>query len=109
MNTREFKTRLYDLLRDHNVPVKECIAILKALDEKQLLKLLKIALICFIPLSLSSCATTAVEDNGRYGFFPKPGMAEDSQDRNNTKYNLMDSPDGRKDPNAKIKVWGATY
>jgi hypothetical protein len=36
-------------------------------------------------------------------------MSEDSQDRTNTKYNLMDSPDGRKDPNANIKVWGATY
>jgi len=109
MNTREFKTRLYDILRDHNVPVKECIAILKVLDEKQLLKLLKIVLFCFVSLCLNSCATTTVEDNGRCGFFPKPGMNEDAQDRPSTKYNLMDSPDGMKDPNARIKMWGATY
>jgi len=69
---------------------------------------MKFVSICTIPLVLCSCSTTRVE-NDRYGFFPKPGMSEDSQDRTNTKYNLMDSPDGRRDPNANIKVWGATY
>lgn len=61
-----------------------------------------------IPFVLSSCANVQV-DNDRYGFFPGPGMDEDGQDRNNTKYNLMDSPDGMKDPTANVKVWGATY
>jgi len=61
-----------------------------------------------ITLALSSCANVQV-DNNRYGFMPHPGMDSDSQDRNNTKYNLMDSSDGSKDPTAPIKVWGATY
>ena len=67
---------------------------------------------CFVfillPIFLCSCSSVNV-NNDRYGFFPGPGMNEDSQDRNNTKYNLMDSPDGSKDPNAKINVWGANY
>ena len=63
-----------------------------------------------LPLTLILCSCSSVSvNNDRYGFFPGPGMNEDSQDRNNTKYNLMDSPDGRQDPNAKINVWGATY
>jgi len=62
-------------------------------------------LLLIVPLTLSSCATT----NDRYGFLPGPGMDEDSQDRHNTKYNLMDSPDGRQDPNANVRVWGAVY
>jgi hypothetical protein len=62
-------------------------------------------LLLLVPLVLSSCATT----NDRYGFFPGAGMDEDSQDRHNTKYNLMDSPDGRQDPNANVRVWGAVY
>lgn len=57
---------------------------------------------------LSSCANVRVESD-RYGFFPNPGMSEDAQDRTNTKYNLMDSSDGRRDPNGDLKVWGATY
>jgi len=60
-----------------------------------------------MPLVLCSCTT--VKETNNYGFFPKPGMDEDSQDRNNTKYNIMDSSDGSRDPNANIKVWGATY
>lgn len=65
-------------------------------------------LIFGLPLVLCSCASVQV-DNDRYGFFPTPGMQEDAQDRINTKYNLLDSSDGSKDPNANIKVWGATY
>ena len=64
-------------------------------------------LVLILPMIVCSCAN--VNENNRYGFFPKPGMSEDSQDRNNTKYNLMDSPDGCKDPNAKVRVWGAVY
>lgn len=63
-------------------------------------------MLCMI--ALQACSTIQVDDD-RYGFFPNPGMHEDGQDRNNTKYNLMDSPDGRQDPTAKIKVWRATY
>jgi len=36
-------------------------------------------------------------------------MAEDSIDWGYNKYNMMDSPDGSDDPNAKIKIWGAKY
>jgi hypothetical protein len=61
-------------------------------------------LLLLIPLALCSCATTA----DRHGFFPT-GMSDEGQGRNNTKYNLMDSPDGRQDPNGRIHVWGGTY
>ena len=63
--------------------------------------------VMLLSVVLCSCSTTRVND--RNGFFPGPGMSEDSQDRNNTKYNLMDSPDGRKDPNSRINVWGCQY
>jgi hypothetical protein len=64
-------------------------------------------LLLVIPLfTLASCAS--VNNNNRYGFLPRPGMTEDSHDYN-TKYNLMDSPDGSKDPNGYYRVWGATY
>jgi len=35
-------------------------------------------------------------------------MSEDAQDYP-TKYNMMDSPDGRRNPNAQINIFGATY
>jgi PBP1b-binding outer membrane lipoprotein LpoB len=35
-------------------------------------------------------------------------MSEDAQDYP-TKYNTMDSPDGRKNPNAQVNIFGATY
>jgi hypothetical protein len=63
--------------------------------------------IWLLPLALVGCAS--VNSNNNYGFNPGPGMQEDSQDRNNTKYNMMDSPDGRRDPNANVKIWGTTY
>ena len=108
MSIKEFKTRLYDILRDHNVPVKEAISILNSLDKEQLTRFIKIFLCLLVPLSISSC--TSVKTNDRYGFFPGAGMSEDAQDRqSNTKYNLMDSSDGKQDPTANIKVWGATY
>lgn len=64
-------------------------------------------LVLLVPLMLSSCAS--VNNSNRHGFFPNPGMHEDAQDRTNTKYNLMDSTDGKQDPNAQIRMWGATY
>jgi hypothetical protein len=63
--------------------------------------------ICLLPLVLMGCAS--VNSHNNYGFNPGPGMQEDSQDRYNTKYNMMDSLDGRRDPNANVKAWGATY
>ena len=42
------------------------------------------------------------------GWFPL-GMDEDAQSFYNTKYNMMDSPDGRRNPNAQINIFGATY
>ena len=45
--------------------------------------------------------------NTSYHTIPS-GMREDSQDYN-TKYNMMDSPDGRRNPNAQINIFGATY
>lgn len=107
MSIREFKAHLYDILRDHNVPIKECISILNSLDKEQLTRFIKMVLILLIPFIICSCAS--VNTNDRYGFFPS-GMSEDAQDRPyNTKYNLMDSTDGKQDPNANLKVWGATY
>jgi len=35
-------------------------------------------------------------------------MSEDAQDYP-TKYNMMDSQDGRKNPNAQVNIFGATY
>ena len=45
--------------------------------------------------------------NTSYHTIPS-GMAEDSQDYP-TKYNMMDSPDGSKNPNAQVRIFGATY
>ena len=67
-------------------------------------------IVLLVPVIFCSCSTVQVDSsNSKYGFYPKPGMNEDAQDRTNTKYNLMDSSDGSKDPTANIKVWGATY
>jgi len=41
------------------------------------------------------------------GWFPN-GMSEDAQDYP-TKYNTMDSPDGRRNPNAQVRIFGVTY
>ena len=51
------------------------------------------------------CANT--QTSYREGFMPS-GMAEDAQDYP-TKYNMMDSPDGSKNPNAQVRIFGATY
>jgi hypothetical protein len=36
------------------------------------------------------------------------GMAEDAQDYP-TKYNMIDSPDGRQNPNGQVRIFGVTY
>lgn len=68
---------------------------------------MKLGYLVLSSLALCSCSTT--KDSGSYGFFLHPGMDEDAQDRNNTKYNLMDSSDGMKDPTANLKIWGTKY
>ena len=45
--------------------------------------------------------------NSSYHTIPD-AMCEDSQNYS-TKYNMMDSPDGRRNPNAQINIFGATY
>lgn len=55
-------------------------------------------ILCFIMLGCS---------NTSYRTIPN-AMSEDAQDYP-TKYNTMDSPDGRRNPNAQINIFGATY
>ena len=55
---------------------------------------------------LMGCSTTSQVGKDQ-GWLPS-GMAEDSQDYP-TKYNTMDSPDGSKNPNAQVNIFGATY
>jgi hypothetical protein len=45
--------------------------------------------------------------NSSYHTIPD-AMCEDSQNYS-TKYNMMDSPDGRRNPNAQVNIFGATY
>jgi hypothetical protein len=66
---------------------------------------MNILLLVFAMVALQGCAS--VNEGNNYGFDARPGMQEDSI--TNTKYNLMDSPDGSRDPNANVRVWGATY
>lgn len=63
--------------------------------------------LAFIALAfmLMGCATT--QTSYREGFMPS-GMSEDAQDYP-TKYNLMDSPDGSKNPNGQVNIFGITY
>jgi dolichyl-phosphate-mannose--protein O-mannosyl transferase len=67
-----------------------------------LLVIASFLLLCFI---MMGCANT--QTSYREGFMPS-GMAEDAQDYP-TKYNMMDSPDGSKNPNAQVNIFGATY
>jgi hypothetical protein len=45
--------------------------------------------------------------NAHYQTIPN-AMCEDSQNYS-TKYNMMDSPDGSKNPNAQVNIFGVTY
>lgn len=56
-----------------------------------------------LPFIVCSCSNVSP------GPYTKNNMAEDSIDWGYNKYNMMDSPDGSDDPNAKIKIWGAKY
>ena len=59
-------------------------------------------LLCFC---MMGCANT--QTSYREGFMPS-GMAEDAQDYP-TKYNMMDSPDGSRNPNIQDNIFGVTY
>ena len=50
--------------------------------------------------ALSSCATV---DSNTQTRLPN------NKQHDYNKYNLLDSPDGSKDPTAVVKIWGATY
>jgi hypothetical protein len=52
------------------------------------------------------CSTTSQVSKDQ-GWLPS-GMAEDAQDYP-TKYNIMDSPDGSKNPNAQVNIFSVTY
>ena len=45
--------------------------------------------------------------NTTYQTIPN-AMCEDSQNYS-TKYNMMDSPDGRQNPNAQVNIFGVQY
>jgi hypothetical protein len=60
----------------------------------------------FLAFLLMGCSTTSQVSKDQ-GWLPS-GMAEDAQDYP-TKYNMMDSPDGSKNPNAQVNIFGATY
>ena len=60
----------------------------------------------FLAFLLMGCSTTSQVGENQ-GWLPS-GMAEDAQDYP-TKYNMMDSPDGSKNPNAQVNIFGATY
>ena len=60
----------------------------------------------FLVFLLMGCSTTSQVGKDQ-GWLPS-GMAEDAQDYP-TKYNMMDSPDGSKNPNAQVRIFGATY
>jgi len=60
----------------------------------------------FLAFVLMGCSTASQVGKDQ-GWLPS-GMAEDSQDYP-TKYNMMDSQDGRKNPNAQVNIFGTTY
>jgi uncharacterized protein YceK len=60
-----------------------------------------IILLIFMVFAVIGCANTS------YHTIPS-GMREDAQDYP-TKYNMMDSQDGRRNPNAQLNIFGATY
>lgn len=68
---------------------------------------MKTLLIASLAFALCSCAS--VQDHNKHSFVLPPGMDTDAQDRHNTKYNMMDSSDGSKDPTASANIWGTTY
>jgi len=67
------------------------------------------ALIIFLTLSLFIilCFLILGCANSSYHTIPD-AMCEDSQNYS-TKYNMMDSQDGSKNPNAQVNIFGATY
>jgi len=64
---------------------------------------MNLILLLLAGIVLCSCA------NVKQGPYTRNNMAEDSIDWGYNKYNMLDTPDGSNDPNAKIKIWGAKY
>ena len=62
---------------------------------------MKNKLLLLLNFCLIGCA------NVSYKTIPN-AMCEDSQNYS-TKYNMMDSPDGSKNPNTQVNIFGATY
>jgi hypothetical protein len=62
-------------------------------------------LLLLINFCLVGCANTNHIGQKDY---VQSGMNEDAQDYP-TKYNMMDSQDGSKNPNAQVRIFGATY
>jgi hypothetical protein len=60
----------------------------------------------FLAFILMGCSTTS-QVRKEQGWFPS-GMAEDAQDYP-TKYNMMDSPDGSRNPNIQDNIFGVVY
>jgi hypothetical protein len=60
----------------------------------------------FSSFLLMGCSTTSQVSKDQ-GWLPS-GMAEDAQDYP-TKYNMMDSPDGSKNPNSQVNIFSVTY
>jgi len=68
---------------------------------KIIILLFVVSFFVLLSLLMLGCANTS------YHTIPS-GMSEDAQDYP-TKYNMMDSQDGRRNPNAQINIFGATY
>ena len=60
----------------------------------------------FLAFVLMGCSTTSQVGKDE-GWLPT-GMTEDAQDYP-TKYNMMDSPDGSRNPNIQDNIFGVTY
>jgi hypothetical protein len=68
----------------------------------RIISFILIALACILmTFFFIGCANTS------YKTIPD-AMSEDAQDYP-TKYNMMDSPDGRRNPNAQVNIFGVTY
>jgi hypothetical protein len=60
----------------------------------------------FLAFILMGCSTISQVGKDQ-GWFPS-GIEEDSQDYS-TKYNMMDSPDGSRNPNIEFKIFSYKY
>ena len=75
--------------------------LIKITSYKAIIAFLIVGLYLILSFFLMGCA------NVSYKTIPN-AMSEDAQDYP-TKYNMMDSQDGRRNPNAQVNIFGATY